>query len=139
MSQGNSIFQGFLLLIAALILMLVYVFQHSDFLALIGIDANVHPNATFIINRYIRLVLNDFACMIIIYALFTQMKYLRMAFLVFLVELLVLLPLYLAIKLSLEGDSEISSPLLSHMHRLLVNPLLMFLLMGGFFYQKIKK
>ncbi len=98
--------------------------------------AGIHPNAIFVINRTVRLILNDLACFFIILAVFREVKYLKVAFWVFLVELLVILPLYLTLKLSLEGDSEISSPLLSQIHRLIVNPTLMILLMAGFFYQQ---
>jgi hypothetical protein len=42
----------------------------------------------------------------------------------------------LGIKLGWEGDSEISSPLLSFVHRLIVNPLLMFVLMAGLVLQR---
>jgi exosortase F-associated protein len=94
------------------------------------------PNTVFVANRVIRVILNDFACFLLIYGLFKESKYLKIAFLVFLAELFVILPLYLALKLSLEGDSEISSPLLSLIHRLIVNPTLMLLLIAGFIYQK---
>jgi exosortase F-associated protein len=74
----------------------------------------------------------------IIWAVFQEQKYVKVAWYVFLIEVLVILPVYFAIKLSLEGDSEISSPLLSQIHRMIVNPMLMFLLMAGFFYQRMK-
>jgi len=48
--------------------------------------------------------------------------------LAFLAELFILLPVYFALKISLEGDAEISSPLLSQLHRMIVNPLLMLVL-----------
>ena len=115
------------------ILVAVYVFQGVNLAGLLG---NFHPNVIFVINRTARLILNDLACFLIIYALFEDAKYLKVAFWVFLVELLIILPVYFAIKLSLEGDSEISSPLLSQVHRLIVNPMLMILLIIGFFYQR---
>ena len=77
------------------------------------------------------------ACFLLIYALFRHKSYLRVAFVVFLFEILILLPFYFSIKLYLEGDSEISSPLLSHLHRLIINPTLMILLIVGFFYQRL--
>jgi cadmium resistance protein CadD (predicted permease) len=69
-------------------------------------------------------------------ALFNRKAELKVATAVFLIELLVLLPIYLGIKLGWEGDSEISSPLLSFVHRLIVNPLLMFVLMVGLVLQR---
>lgn len=114
----------------------VYIFQRMDLAGFLG---NFHPNVRFIINRTVRLILNDTACFLIIMAVFREPKYLKIAFVVFLIEILVLFPFYLAIKLILEGASEISSPLLSQVHRLVVNPMLMFLLMAGFLYQRLLK
>ena len=96
----------------------------------------MHPNVVFIINKTVRLVVNDLACMLLIFAVFQRKSYLLVAFYVFIFELLILLPVYFAVKLSLEGDSEISSPLLSFVHRLIVNPMLMFVLIAGFVYQR---
>lgn len=114
----------------------VYLFQRFSIAGFIG---QLSPEAVFVVNRTARLVLNDVACLMIILAVFREAKYLKIAFWVFLVELLVILPAYLVTKLSLEGDSEISSPLLSQVHRLIVNPMLMILLMAGFLYQRFGK
>lgn len=111
----------------------VYIFQRINMAGALG---EFPPNAIFVINRTSRLILNDFACFLIIFALFRERKYLKIAFWVFLVEILFVLPLYLVIKLSLEGDSEISSPLLSQVHRLIVNPMLMIFLIAAFVYQR---
>ncbi len=119
-----------------LLLAFVYLFQRHSFWT--GFDG-MHPNIIFALNRTARLTLNDLACFLIIFAVFREKKYLKLAFLLFLVELLVILPVYLIAKLGLEGDSEISSPLLSQIHRLIVNPMLMILLMAGFFYQRYVK
>lgn len=127
---------------AILILLFVYVFQKVSYAGMMNsilpesLSIN-HPYPVFIFNRTIRLIINDGACMLLIWALFEQTKYLKAAFVVFLIELFVLLPLYFVIKLNLEGTSEISSPLLSQIHRIIVNPLLMFILILGFYYQKI--
>jgi exosortase F-associated protein len=122
-----------LLLAGIAILAMVYMFQRYN--PWVGFE-DTHPNVIFAINRTTRLIFNDLACFLIIFAVFQETKYLKVAFWVFLLELMVILPLYLLVKLSLEGDSEISSPLLSQIHRLIVNPMLMILLMGGFFYQR---
>lgn len=114
----------------------VYIFQRISLAGLLG---DLHPNVLFVINRTLRLILNDAACLLIILAIFKEAKYLKVAFWVFLVELLVILPVYLVVKLSAEGDSEISSPLLSQIHRLIVNPMLMILLIAGFLYQQLLK
>lgn len=123
-----------MLITGVALLLAVYFFQRAG---AAGLSADFHPNTVFIISRSARLILNDFACFLIIFAIFKEAKYLRIAFWVFLLELVVILPVYLVIKLALEGDSEISSPLLSQVHRLIVNPMLMILLIAGFFYQRI--
>lgn len=127
-----------LILFAVTILAMVYLFQRIDLVSVAVGEGSLDPYFSFVVNRVLRLIVNDLACFVIIYSLFEEKKYLKLAFWVFLVELLVILPLYLIVKLSTEGDSEISSPLLSQVHRLVVNPTLMILLIGGFFYQKIK-
>ena len=130
--------------LALLLLAAVYLFQQFNLLhwilSLFGAGAGqLHPYADFVFNKTVRLVLNDLACFGLIYALFAEKKYLRVAFWVFLFEILVLLPIYLILKLGLEGDSEISSPLFSQIHRLIVNPMLMLLLIFGFAYQRFQR
>jgi exosortase F-associated protein len=124
-----------------LVLILVYLFQGFSYALLVGelvMDnpGALHPDTVFIINKTVRLIVNDLACMLLIFAIFRRKSYLLIALYVFLFELFILLPAYFAIKLSLEGDTEISSPLLSFVHRLIVNPMLMLVLMAGFFYQR---
>jgi len=128
-----------LITVSLLGLVVVYVFQRWDYLnAFAGVfgASNFRPTAAFVFNKTLRLILNDALCLLLIYALFKEKKYLRIAFLVFCFEFLLMLPIYLIIKLNLEGPSEISSPLLSQIHRLIVNPMLMLILIVGFYYQK---
>lgn len=125
---GKKIVLG---LIALGILAAVYIFQRYN-----PFGPNVNPNVVFIVNRTMRLIFNDFACFILVYVFFEQKKYLKLSFLVFLAELFIILPLYFVLKLTIEGPTEISSPLLSQLHRLIVNPTLMILLIAGFFYQR---
>lgn len=133
-SRQPDVWRRVIYLCAGLFLLVaVYVFQRLNVASFLG---NFPPNIIFVINRTTRLILNDLACFMIIVALFQERKYLKVAFLVFIVELLVILPMYFIVKLTLEGDSEISSPLLSQVHRLIVNPMLMLLLIAGFFYQR---
>lgn len=121
------------------ILLTMYLSQRFNFAALLLDVPSTHPYLIFVFNKTLRLIVNDAACFIIILAIFQETRYLRLSFYVFLIELLLILPVYFFIKLSLEGDSEISSPLLSQIHRLIVNPTLMILLMIGFFYQQHRR
>jgi len=116
-------------------LALVYVFQQFNYFHFFFFG-EASENAVFIFNRTIRLLINDLLCVMLIFALFEKRKFVKMAFLVLLVELIVILPLYFWVKLKMEGTSEISSPLLSQIHRLIVNPMLMLIMIAGFYYQK---
>jgi exosortase F-associated protein len=128
---------------ALIILAVVYLQQRGSYAELINyllpqaLEIS-HANTVFVVNKTIRLVLNDLACLMLITALFPGKIYLKAALYLFLIELFVLLPLYFIIKLNVEGPTELSSPLLSQIHRLIVNPLLMFLLMIGFLYQRLR-
>ncbi len=121
-------------------LAMVFIFQKFDYFRFIqgrlGISDSPWPYTGFVVNKLIRFLINDGICIFFIYILFKGKKYMKVAFLLFLVELFIILPLYFWIKLSTEGDSELSSPLLSQIHRLIINPTLMILLMVSFLYQK---
>ncbi|HWA33071.1 MAG TPA: exosortase F system-associated protein [Cyclobacteriaceae bacterium] len=118
--------------IAITLLAFMYLFQRLDFAHYVGIYSSSHR---FVANRLVRFLLNDAACLMLVAAIFNKAAYLRLSFWIFLAELFILLPLYFAFKLTLEGDTEISSPLLSQIHRMIVNPLLMIVLIAALFYQ----
>ena len=128
---------------AAAMLAVMYLMQQTDFfyffIRIFPTGSILHtPAKAFIFNKTFRLIVNDFACLIIIFAIFREKKYFQVALYVFLFEAMVMLPLYFLIKLQTEGSSETSSPLLSQIHRLVVNPTLMIILIISFFYQKLK-
>lgn len=132
----------FLIALSLIILVLVYLFQRVSYASVLNevlpeVFQIANSNTIFIVNKTVRLIMNDLACMIMIYSVFQKRMYLKASLYLFLVELFVMLPVYLIVKLNLEGTSELSSPLLSQIHRLIVNPLLMFLLMIGFVYQRL--
>ncbi|MBX2916316.1 MAG: hypothetical protein KF856_13680 [Cyclobacteriaceae bacterium] len=127
--------------VAAIGLLIIFLLQRYSYAAawntlvpqLLKID---NTNLIFVFNKTLRLIFNDLLCMQLIWSLFQHRKYLKLAFFLFLVELVIVLPIYFLIKLSVEGATEISSPLLSQVHRMVVNPLLMFLLIAGIVYQR---
>ena len=125
-------------LTAILAMALLYVFQRSlPWLQEVGVVSQFEYSA-FILNRLTRLVLNDSLCLLLFVAIFNGIKETKLASVVFAIELFAILPFYFLLKLTLEGDSEISSPLLSFIHRLIVNPLLMIILLVGLLYQKYR-
>jgi len=121
-------------IIATTTLIALYIFQRFNYAELISLTFN--PNTQFIINRTIRFIFNDLAVILLIYALFTNKQLLKIAFSIQLLEMLIILPLYFYFKLSLEGATEISSPLLSFIHRIVVNPIIMLLLIPAFWFQQ---
>lgn len=114
----------------------IYLFQYTDFLLLVS-GIRFAPEYHFISNRVVRIFVNDTCMLALIYALFRDPSIVRLAFYIQLVDLLVLFPLYLLLKMPVEGTSELSSPFLSQLHRLIVNPTLMLLLIGGIYYQRL--
>lgn len=124
----------------ALVLMVVlFIFQH-EWLWFQGLTKpNDYKYLPFVMNRSLRLILNDTFCLLLFLAIFNGTKEVKLASVIFLIELFVILPFYLIVKLTIEGDSEISTPLLSFIHRLIVNPLLMIILLFGLLYQKYRE
>lgn len=117
-------------------LALVFLFQHVDPIYVVC-RCEVHPYTHFAMRKFIRVLLNDGFMILLIHAWFYERSITKLAFYVQLVDTFILLPVYLMIKLALEGDSEISSPLLSQFHRLIVNPTLMLLIIPAVYYQRL--
>jgi len=126
-------------------LFLVYFFQHYlDFHTVLfkgqwpqelnyTADFKKVESFSFIVNKVGRYLLNDLFTIAIIYGLFYEKKYLRFAFVVLLFGLIFLLPAYLFIYLAMPVWF---SSLLSHLHRIVLNPVLMMLLIPAYFYQR---
>ena len=125
-----------LMAIAIIGLASVFLFQRVDILDLFCSDCTFHPYTRFVVKKVLRVALNDSFMLLFIHALFRDPSVTRLAWYVQLVDTFILLPIYLVIKLSYEGDIEISMPLLSQLHRLIVNPTLMVLLIPAVYYQR---
>ena len=122
--------------LAVTTLVALYLFQRFNYAEIISLSFSA--NTQFIINKTIRFIFNDLAVILLIYAIFNNRGLLKIAFSIQLLELLLILPLYFYIKLSLEGPTELSSPLLSFVHRIVVNPIIMLLLIPAFWFQQSK-
>ena len=118
-------------------LTMVFVFQQSGLFIAPFISKADNPNIYFSVNRTLRVLLNDVSMLLLIAGWFNSKPVIKLAVAIQIVDLLVLLPLYLSLKLSIEGDKEISSPLLSQLHRLIVNPTLMILLIPAVYFQRL--
>ncbi len=124
-----------LLLIGATGIALTFLFQDFYFS-----EELVNDEVTrFIFRKTLRVLLNDVFMLLIIYAWFNDRQVTRLALFIQLVDGAVLLPLYLILKLTIEGSSEISSPLLSQLHRLIINPTLMILLIPAIYFQRLAR
>jgi exosortase F-associated protein len=119
-------------------LVIVFLFQQTGFLGQLVNKAS-HPYLSFSFNRTVRLLLNDFFMLLLLAGWFRSRSVLQLAFAIQLIDFFVLLPVYLLVKLNVEGDIEISSPLLSQFHRLIVNPTLMILLIPAVYFQRFIK
>jgi exosortase F-associated protein len=126
------------LLLAIIGLGLVFLFQEVDVLGYV-FQVQLDPNIHFIVKKTLRVFLNDSCMLLFIHAWFFQRSITQMAWKLQLIDTCILLPVYFILKLSVEGDSEISSPLLSQLHRLIVNPTLMILLIPAIYFQRIRK
>lgn len=134
------------LCLGALGLFLVYVFQfHLDLYSVLfkfqaperieyTSDYETIKNSTaFVVNKVFRYLLNDGFAIMIIYALFEEEKYVKFSFYVLLFGLFILLPIYLCLFLT---SPKGFSSLLSHFHRIILNPVLMMMLIPAFYFQK---
>ncbi len=129
--------RGLAMITAMLGLALVFLFQeYSIATHWFGIES---PTVAFAVNRTIRVLCNDVFMLILIVAWFNDRTTTRLALAIQAIDLFLLLPLYLWAKLSWEGTSEISTPLLSQFHRLIVNPTLMILLIPAVYFQRMNK
>lgn len=124
-----------MVILAVVSLVIIYLIQESlspnAFLA-----NSISAELNFSIKKILRVLVNDTCMLLLVYAWFKDVSITRLALWVQAIDILVLVPVYLIVKLSLEGPNEISSPLLSQWHRLLVNPTLMILLIPAIYYQR---
>lgn len=121
------------------VLVLVYLFQREWFYSGFydtGAAADKVPDfnaGKFFVSKYIRFLINDTMALGILYALFFEKKYMNFAFAVFLIEALIMMPTYIFGVIWFWDELKW---FLSHLHRLVVNPFFMMLLIPAFYYQK---
>lgn len=109
---------------------LVFLFQRHDIAAMMGTHDSFWK---FIINRSIRFIINDALAILLIYALFRERKYIVFAVWVQLLGMVFILFPYFILKFNYPGYN---GPLLSFLHRLVLNPTILLLLIPAFYYQR---
>ncbi|SRR5260221_1819581 len=134
-NKDNNLLNTFLIALAIAGIVFTFLFQDFSFLERL----NVSEQVQFVLRKALRVLLNDLFMLIFITAWFKDWKVTRLAIVIQVIDGFILLPLYLIFKLELEGASEISSPLLSQFHRLIINPTLMILLIPAIYFQKLSR
>jgi len=87
----------------------------------------------FIFNRSIRFILNDLLAIGLIHALFNNRRFTLLAFYVQIFGMVFILFPYFIAKLYYPSYN---GPLINFIHRIILNPLLILLLIPAFYYQK---
>lgn len=113
-------------------LVLVFVNQQINLAAVAG----VRPSAQFFVNRSVRFLLNDGLTIGIIWALFYRRSYVIFALWIQLAGMLLFLAPYFVLKYCYPSYN---GPFLSFLHRLILNPTLLLLLIPAFYYQGRRK
>ena len=122
---------------------ILYVFQHElfydpfkDYPIPINADGEIFlppmNESAFIINKVIRYLLNDLCGILIVYGLFQRKEFIRLSFYIMLFGLIFILPLYFFLVLNFFTQVF---PFLNHIHRLILNPVLMLIIIPAFYYQ----
>lgn len=108
----------------------VFIFQQIDLAAAMGVKENL---SRFFVNRTIRFFLNDLFTIGLIYALFSERKYVLFALYVQVAGVVLFLIPYFILKLYLPAYN---GPLISFLHRLILNPTLLMLLIPALYLQR---
>ncbi len=111
-------------------LLTVYLFQRQNLAQLMGVSSGINQ---FLVNRTIRFLLNDIFTIALIYTLFRERKYVVFAIWVQLTGTVFLLIPYFILKVQFPSYN---GPLISFLHRLILNPTLLMLLIPAFYFQR---
>jgi exosortase F-associated protein len=112
-------------------LTVTFVFQRFNFAEALQIGES--EISTFIINRSARFLINDIFAIGLILSLFPEKKYLTFAIIVQVAGLILFLIPYFILKIYFV---HYNGPLINFLHRLILNPILVLLLIPAFYYQK---
>lgn len=109
----------------------VFIFQRIDITGAVWFQAT--PIQRFLVNRAIRFLINDALTVGLIYAIFAEKKYVIFSLWVQLAGFLLFLVPYFILKIYFPSYN---GPLISFLHRLILNPMLLLLLIPAFYYQR---
>lgn len=114
-------------------LVVIFLSQHIDWAAHVFYFAEISHR--FLWNRTMRFLLNDLLAIGLLYALFPEKKYVLFAFWVQAFGFVFLLVPYFILKVQFP---RYNGPLLNFLHRIVLNPTLLLLLIPAFYWQKKK-
>jgi exosortase F-associated protein len=115
-------------------LVIIFLFQEIDVAGQLGVgEKSIHR---FLVNRTFRFILNDVFAIGVIYGLFRERKYVIFSVWVQVFGMVVFLLPYFALKLYYPSYN---GPLISYLHRLILNPTLLLLLIPAFYFQKVSR
>lgn len=112
-------------------LILVFLFQNLNVASIMLGESK--PIEIFLVNRSIRFLLNDFFALMLLYALFPYRSYLIFSLWIQLAGVIIILIPYFLLKIKFP---LYNGPLLSFLHRLIMNPTILLLLIPAFYYQR---
>lgn len=133
MKPHNVLIRWMLGISCMLSLLIFFLFQRTDFAVWVGIEEAV---LKFIYNKSFRFLINDFLMIGVIYSIFGEKKYVIFALWVQVVGIIFILFPYFLLKLVWHTGN---GPLISFLHRLVVNPILLLLLIPSFYLLENKK
>jgi exosortase F-associated protein len=116
-------------------LLLIFLFQRFDWSALLG-PGDLKKIERFVINRSVRFVINDVLGVLLVLSLFGRKKLAIIAVYVQVLGFIFIMIPYVILKLNYPSYN---GPMISFLHRLILNPLLIYLLVFFFWYQKNNK
>jgi len=131
--EPNSRLRITLIVISVIFLGIVFLGQRFNYSSFFGFSLS-HQNE-FIFNRSLRFLINDNLVLLIIYALFYERKYVKFGLLVEGFGFCFLLIPYFLLRFYTDLDHMI----ISFLHRLIINPTLMLLIIPAIYLQKFKK
>ncbi len=129
--QRREIVRWFIAAVSVAGLLATFLFQRADIAAFVF--GGLPKTADFIVNRTIRFLVNDAFALGLIYALFPYKRYLRFAITVQIAGVVLILLPYFILKVCYP---TYNGPMINFIHRLIINPILLLLLIPAFYYQQ---
>lgn len=115
------------------LLLAFLMFQHINWAAFFKVQPGIWQ---FIVNRTLRFIINDVLTILLIYALFFNRRYVIFSALIQLLGLVIILIPYFLIKINMP---HYNGPMISFLHRLVLNPILLLLLIPVFYWHGKEK